>query len=195
MLSVGDSAKTTMTIPEFFTKLVQQPVPPTVDSTGSVTYTINIKNIMKVEDFMKWREKTVDERDEKQITKHLAEKSLTAQKDTSGIYYVIHNATGAAKPSPENCVEVSYEGKFLKNGQIFDKNPKIGFSLNEVIPGWKLSIPMLAKGDSGTFFIPSKLAYGMRGYPGAIPPDAVLIFDVKLLDFKNEVDPVTRTCK
>jgi FKBP-type peptidyl-prolyl cis-trans isomerase FkpA len=67
--------------------------------------------------------------------------------------------------------------------------------LNEVIPGWRLSIPMLAKGDSGTFFIPSNLAYGPQGYPGSIPPDAILMFNVKLLDFNNQVDQATRRCK
>jgi FKBP-type peptidyl-prolyl cis-trans isomerase len=54
---------------------------------------------------------------------------------------------------------------------------------------------MLGKGDSGTFFIPSKLAYGPQGYPGAIPPDAVLMFTVTLLDVKKDFDQQTRTCK
>jgi FKBP-type peptidyl-prolyl cis-trans isomerase len=150
---------------------------------------------MTLEEFMKWREKETASRDEKQIKKYLADNNIDAKQDTSGIYYVIHNSTGAEKPTPEKCVEVKYEGKFLKGERPFDKNERIGFSLNEVIPGWRLSIPMLAKGDSGTFFIPSKLGYGPQGYPGAIPPDAVLIFKVQLLDFKNEVDPATRTCK
>ena len=50
-------------------------------------------------------------------------------------------------------------------------------------------------GDSATFYIPSKLAYGPQGYPGAIPPDAVLIFNVTLLDVKDEYDGSTRSCK
>ena len=194
-LSPGDSVKTSMPVTDFFKNLVKSPVPPGVDSTLTLTYTIKVKNAMALDSFIKWRETTITDRDDKEITRYLADNNITAKQDTSGIYYVIHNTTGAAKPSSDKCVEVKYSGKFLKSGQLFDKNDKIGFSLNQVIPGWRLSIPMLAKGDSGTFFIPSKLAYGPQGYPGAIPPDAVLIFDVHLLDFKNEVDPVTRTCK
>jgi FKBP-type peptidyl-prolyl cis-trans isomerase len=64
-----------------------------------------------------------------------------------------------------------------------------------VIAGWKLAIPMLGVGDSATFYIPSKLAYGPQGYPGAIPPDAILIFNVKLLAVKDGFDQATRTCK
>lgn len=194
-LSAGDSVRATMKTVDFFKNLVKSPVPPGVDTTGSVTYTINTINAMPLQEFLTWREKKTSDRDERQIKDYLASKNLKAEKDTSGIYYVIHNKTGAAKPTPENCVEVKYEGKFLKDERLFDKNEKIAFSLNEVITGWKLSIPMLAKGDSGTFLIPSKLAYGPQGYAGAIPPDAVLIFNVQLLNFTNEVDPATRTCK
>jgi len=90
---------------------------------------------------------------------------------------------------------VKYEGRFLKTGEIFDKAERIAFPLNGVIAGWKLGIPMLGKGDSGTFYIPSKLAYGPQGYAGAIPPDAILIFNVTLLEVKREFDQATRTCK
>ncbi len=184
-----------MSVPEFFTKLVRRPVPPGIDSTGSVTYTIKVDNIMPVEEYVTWREEQVSIRDEGQIQKYLADNNLKAEKDTSGFYYIIHKTTGSPKPTPEKCVEVKYSGKFLKTGLEFDKNERIGFSLNEVITGWKWSIPLLGKGDSATFFIPSKLGYGPQGYPGAIPPDAVLMFDIALLDFNNEVDPATRTCK
>jgi FKBP-type peptidyl-prolyl cis-trans isomerase len=199
VLTAGDSVKTTMTIKHFFNDLARMQVPPGVDTTGTLTYTIKAHKIMPEQEFVAWRDKTVTERDEKMITKYLAENKLTATRDTSGIHYVLHSQSGGPKPSMDNCVEVNYIGKFLVNGLPFDQNPKMAFKLNEVIQGWALAIPLLAKGDSGTFFIPSKLAYGPRGCcpqaPGAIPRDAVLMFDVKLLDFKTEIDPVTRTCK
>jgi FKBP-type peptidyl-prolyl cis-trans isomerase FkpA len=86
-------------------------------------------------------------------------------------------------------------GRFLKNGQIFDQSERVAFPLNGVITGWRLGIPFLGKGDSATLFIPSKLAYGMQGIPGAMPPDAILMFDVTLLEVKKTYDPQTRTCK
>lgn len=191
----GDSVKTTMSISDFFNKLVRRPVPPGVDSAGSVSYTIKAREVMTIDNFIKWRETKVKTRDEEQITKYLAENKLEAKKDTSGIYYTLYTNNGGAKPTVQNCVEVKYEGKLLKGGRLFDRNDKMSFSLQQVIPGWQLAVPMLSKGDSATFYIPSRLAYRESGIPGAIPPDAVLVFNVQLLDFKNNFDPVTRSCK
>jgi len=202
MLSKGDSVKTEMPVTDFFKKIVGGPVPPEVDSTLSITYTLKVKDIMSLEQFMKAREEYIKNRetrvfnkDTQDIGKYLSDLNLSALQDTSGLQYIIHSNNGGKKPSQDDCVEVKYTGRFLKTGEVFDKAEKISFPLNGVIPGWKLGIPMLGKGDSGTFYIPSKLAYGHQGYPGAIPPDAVLIFNVTLLDVKTEFDQATRTCK
>jgi FKBP-type peptidyl-prolyl cis-trans isomerase FkpA len=192
-LHQGDSVKATMPVKDFFAKLVRRPVPPTVDSTLTLTYTISVKDIMALPEFLSWRKNKVKSRDEQLIKRYLSENNIQAQRDTSGLYYVIHNSTGDVKPSAENCIVVKYEGRFLKDGRVFDKSDKIQYPLNQMINGWILGFPMLSKGDSATFFIPSGLAYGDGG--GRMPPDAILVFDVNLMDFTSEFDPATRTCK
>jgi FKBP-type peptidyl-prolyl cis-trans isomerase FkpA len=201
-LSVGDSVKTTMPVKDFFGKIVGAGVPPQVDTTLSVTYTLKVRNITSVEDYLKSREADMKKRearllnqDTKDINQYLSDAKLTASQDTSGLQYIIHSSGKGKKPSLESCVEVKYKGRFLKTGEVFDQADKIAFPLNGVISGWKLGIPMLGKGDSATFYIPSKLAYGPQGWAGAIPPDAILIFDVTLLDVKDQFDQATRTCK
>lgn len=201
-LSVGDSVKTEMPVKDFFTKVVGAPVPPNVDTTLNVTYTIKVQDIMSVDEFLKAREVLMKKREDRvfgedadKIKKYLADSNVTALQDTSGLQYIIHSQGKGKKPSIDDCVEVKYEGRFLKTGEVFDKADRMAFPLNGVIAGWKLGIAMLGEGDSGTFYIPSKLAYGPQGYPGAIPPDAILIFDVTLLNVEDEFDQASRTCK
>lgn len=201
MLSKGDSVKTEMPIQEYFNKR-GGPLPPQIDSTLSITFTIKVREILPEEEFQKFMEEELKKRevrvftqDTKDISKYLSDQNLTALQDTSGLQYIIHSTGDGKKPSLDDCVEVKYRGTFLKTGEVFDQADRIAFPLNGVITGWKLGIPLLGKGDSGTFYIPSKLAYGPQGYPGAIPPDAILIFNVTLLDVKDEFDQATRTCK
>jgi FKBP-type peptidyl-prolyl cis-trans isomerase FkpA len=201
MLAVGDSVKTTFTVVDFFKNLMKRPVPPGIDSTLSITYTFKVNQAMSMDDFMKWRDNKMKEMvtkvkrdDDKTITKFLADNKITAQRDTSGLYYVLHSSSGGPKPSVDNCVEVKYEGKLMETGLTVDKNAKVAFNLQQMITGWKLGIPMMSKGDSATFYIPSGLAYGPQGNYG-IPPNAVLIFDVTLFDFKNTYDQATNSCK
>lgn len=201
MLSKGDSVKAEMTMQEYFTKRGGA-IPPGVDSTQSITFTFRVKNILPEAEFQSYMEaefkkhelETFD-KDTRTIGKYLTDQNLKAMVDTSGLQYIIHSSGGGQKPTIDDCVEVKYKGTFLNNGQVFDQAERIAFPLNGVIAGWKLGIPMLGKGDSATFYIPSKLAYGPQGYPGAIPPDAILIFNVTLLDVKGEFDQASRTCK
>lgn len=192
-LSKGDSVKTTMPIRDFFEKLVRAPVPPQVDSSGTVTYTISVREVMDLQDFQTFRTKKVSDRDDMEINKYIAENKIAPQKDTTGLQFVIHNTTGKEKPTVEDCIEVAYAGRLLKDGRPVDQGT-ITLQLGQFVPGWQVGFPKLSVGDSATFYIPSRLGYGPRGSYPVIPPDAVLIFNVKLLAIKP-FDQAAGACK
>jgi FKBP-type peptidyl-prolyl cis-trans isomerase FkpA len=202
MLSKGDSVKATMSVKKFFNTIVGRPVPQEVDSTRDISYFIRVNDIMQMDQFREFQSGILEKKrvqqeveDDNTIVKYLSENNIVATRDSSGIHYVIHSSKGRKKPTTNSCVTVKYTGKFMQDGQVFDQNDKIAFPLNAVIRGWQLGIPLLGIGDVATLYIPSGLAYGPQGYPGAIPPDAILIFDVELIGFGSTFDQATGACK
>lgn len=84
-------------------------------------------------------------------------------------------------------VQLHYVG-LLANGQTFSATDRKPFTFrlgaNEVIAGWEDGVYGMKVGGRRQLIIPPHLGYGAQG-DGPIPPDAVLIFDVTLVDAKR----------
>lgn len=93
--------------------------------------------------------------------------------------------TGKEALAPAS-VTVHYVGT-LTDGKKFDssRDRGQGFSFKlgagQVIKGWDQGVAGMKVGGLRKLTIPPHLAYGERGFPGAIPPSATLVFEVELL--------------
>jgi len=128
--------------------------------------------------------------DRNKIIKYVTLKELKGNFTSSGIFYVIENAgAGVERPTSESDITAHYTGKLLndiKFDSSYDRDEPLEFKLGQVIKGWQEAIQMLGKGGKGKFIIPSSLAYGDRVVGEIIPANAVLVFDMELLDFKTQ---------
>lgn len=138
--------------------------------------------------------------------KEITTLKATGTKTKSGLIYQIIKKGGDKKPSNGTQVNVNYAG-YLENGQLFDTSyedvAKLFGKFNQqraqqggytpipstignlqFIPGFIEGINMMNFGDKLMLYIPSELGYGQEGAGDVIPPNANIVFEVELLEFK-----------
>jgi len=105
----------------------------------------------------------------------------------SGLQYrvVRSGPVSGLRPKPADEVKVHYEGKLL-DGHVFDSSYERGapavMQLRGLIPAWVEALQLMRPGDTWQLFVPPKLGYGEKGAGDEIPPNAVLVFRIELID-------------
>lgn len=82
-------------------------------------------------------------------------------------------------------VSVYYEGRLKSNNKVFDSTKggdgfKFSLGRSEVIRGWDIGCAGMKVGGKRRITCPPNTAYGAKGQPPVIPPNATLVFDVEL---------------
>jgi FKBP-type peptidyl-prolyl cis-trans isomerase len=116
----------------------------------------------------------------------------TPEANSNILMTVTKEGSGDEVAKNGDTVVVNYTG-YLADGTKFDSSLDHGspfsFTLGagQVIAGWDIGVAGMKLGESRRLVIPPAYAYGEAGYPGAIPPNATLTFDVELID----INPTT----
>ncbi len=119
---------------------------------------------------------------------YFAEKGIKNFKKTeTGLFYTI-DKQGKTDIQTGDKVKVNYEGTLLETGKKFDSSFDRGepiefpIGVGQVIKGWDEGIKLIGRGGKGHLYIPSNLGYGAQGSQGAIPPNAMLVFKVEVME-------------
>jgi FKBP-type peptidyl-prolyl cis-trans isomerase len=104
------------------------------------------------------------------------------------VYEVVREAPDPDLPRPPREAQalINYEGR-LPDGTVFDSSERHGGSVRipiaTVVPGFRETLMLMRPGEEVVAYLPPSLAYGERGAPPAIPPNAALQFRIELLAY------------
>lgn len=196
MMKAGDSAVFRILMDTLAAR-ANQPKPEWAKKGDYATWEVkmvSVKTKAQIEAESAGKEKAQAAIDDKLILEHLKAKGITnAQKTASGLYYVIHAPGAGESPKEGQSVTVNYTGENMQ-GEKFDSNVDPAFNhvepfkfplgKHQVIRGWDEGVAVMKKGTKATFYLPSTMAYGERGAGAKIPPNAILIFEIELIDFQ-----------
>ncbi|WP_416306070.1 FKBP-type peptidyl-prolyl cis-trans isomerase [Neptunicella sp. SCSIO 80796] len=119
------------------------------------------------------------------IEKYLRQPEV--QQTHTGLMYRVIDQTEGTKPTMQDTVVVNQ--RILNvDGSVIADTYKTGFvdrfSLQEAIPGLQEGLQMMPVGSRYEFVLPADLAWGKKGVGNKIGPNAVLIFDIRLLELE-----------
>ena len=198
----GDSVFFQLTTEQFFKNAPQSVEVPDSVKNKLISFYTGVQDVMSQSEFEDYQrvqyekmQQEMEQQNENQLSidlelieNYLKENNIDAMKSESGLHYVITEKGNGNNAAAGDNVTVHYTGMLL-NGEKFDssldRNQPFSFQLGQgmVIRGWDEGITYFNKGASGTLYIPSTLGYGSSGAGGVIPPNAILIFEIQVLDY------------
>jgi FKBP-type peptidyl-prolyl cis-trans isomerase FkpA len=140
-------------------------------------------------------------REEAVLQQYFKENKLNPTKHKTGFYYLIPSTTGKLKASTGDTIALFFKGNLLYAKTFVDSsrgrypNSPIDYRLNVITTfnsfknrqAFHDASALLAIGDKGTFFFPSRLMYGNTGaLGGLIAPNTPLVYEMDMENIKKQ---------
>src|SRR6185436_9449927 len=129
----------------------------------------------------------IDSLEQLEIDKKLIIAANTDAKNIhDGVYYTILKEGTGRQVSVNDTVTAFYKGYLLKDGSVFDgtKDKPAIFPLKRLIMGWQIGVPLCKVGGKIKIIIQSNIGYSIRTRAAKIPPNSILVFEIKVVDAK-----------
>jgi FKBP-type peptidyl-prolyl cis-trans isomerase FkpA len=123
-------------------------------------------------------------KDVQAIDQYLAANNIVAEKDPSGLRYVISQAGDGILPWWYSTVKLSYTGRLQSSStSFFSGTSEPGTRVVDYVSGFQIGLQKMGKGGKATFYIPSVLAFGSKGAGnGIVPANTNVVYEVELID-------------
>ncbi len=103
----------------------------------------------------------------------------------SGLQFLVVEEKTGAKPGMFDTVKI-HQRALLLDGKILEdtyrQNRPDKVKIVELIEGLQEGLQMMSDGSRYKFWVPADLAWGRKGTGNKIPPNAVLSFDIRIVE-------------
>ncbi len=199
-IGVGDSAQIRMNL-YAYAKLEGQMGNP-ADSAKTIVMSMRVLDIKNEANMIEDMINEQTEFEENAIKEYLVNNNLEAQRTEEGVYYIISQEGEGENVASGDTVISNFTLKLLndkvlttteeavaKEGGIYkSSNQYVPYTFtlekDRLLEGWLIGVPLLKEGGKGTFFLPSRYAFGTKSAAGVIPPNATLIYDIEVLELR-----------
>jgi FKBP-type peptidyl-prolyl cis-trans isomerase FkpA len=108
----------------------------------------------------------------------------------SGLRFQVLQPGTGRRPTRADAAVVTYQVQLAADGRVVERTADpAGVPVAGSISGFTEALLLMNEGGRYRFWIPARLAYGHRGNPGLVPPDADLIFELNLLRVGRPAPP------
>ena len=145
---------------------------------------VDNQNVDK-ESLLEWNKNIVDVNSDI-IKKYIDRRQWKMNISGSGLYWQIYKKTNLEKVGSEKIVEFSYTTSLLSGEMLYSSqnsgNRTLKIDKNQEESGLNEGLKYMRLGEKAHFIVPPHLAFGVAGDGYKIPPYAVLVFDVEIVD-------------
>lgn len=131
--------------------------------------------------------KLLVEKDKEQIEAYIKRHQLVEmQENKAGLFYLVWGDENGLQVETNDIVVLNYKISLLDGTECYttsaEKPKEFLVGKGGVESGLEMAVLLMKEGQKGKFILPPHLGHGLIGDSDKIPPLAILVFDVELLE-------------